>query len=256
MFNLAGREKSDGRIVPVQEAREDNKLRVEDRSAHDWYRFVLSYPAHLVRAYVERFGLDARQNVLDPFCGTGTTIVECKKLGIPSCGIEPNPMAVFASRTKVDWEINADELVAHASHIAKLTLEKFNEQGIQDEDIFDRLVKPYIPLRELPPDLVKILLTDSISPLPLHKVLVLIEVLEANRDPRLLAHEHLALAKILVNDVSNLHFGPEIGVGKIKTDSAVVGPWVRAVSRIAEDIRHLQAKCTTPAIVHQADARD
>src|SRR5207247_2083666 len=62
----------------LKTTREDNKLRVEDRAAHDWYRFVLSYPAHIVRTYVERFGLDANHNVLDPFCGTGTTIVECK----------------------------------------------------------------------------------------------------------------------------------------------------------------------------------
>src|SRR6266446_6832539 len=84
----------------VQGPREDNKLRLEDRAAHDWYRFVLSFPAHLVRIYLNRFGLNPDQTVLDPFCGTGTTLVECKKLGIPSCGIESNPMAVFASRTK------------------------------------------------------------------------------------------------------------------------------------------------------------
>ncbi|MBE0559729.1 MAG: hypothetical protein IH622_02680 [Ochrobactrum anthropi] len=118
----------------VPKTREDNKLRVEDRAAHDWYRFVLSYPAHIVRTYVGRFGLDARHNVLDPFCGTGTTIVECKKLGISSCGIEPNPMAVFASRTKVDWDVDPDQLITHASRMAKLTLERFEEQGIQDEE--------------------------------------------------------------------------------------------------------------------------
>ncbi|HEU5069480.1 MAG TPA: DNA methyltransferase [Verrucomicrobiae bacterium] len=245
-------------IVAAPKTREDNKLRVEDRAAHDWYRFVLSYPAHVVRTYVERFGLDAKHHVLDPFCGTGTTIVECKKLGIPSCGIETNPMAVFASRTKVDWDVDPDQLVAHASMVAKLTLGKLDEQGIRDEgvlELFGRQTKPQTTLRELPPELVKILLTNSISPLPLHKVLVLIEVLEANREPRLLAHEHIALAKSLVNEISNLHFGPEIGVGAIKKDSAVVGPWLRAVKRVAEDVRHLQSKSAIPAIVHQADAR-
>jgi hypothetical protein len=239
--------------------RQDNKLRLEDRASHDWYRFVLSYPAHLVRTYVERFLLDSKHTVLDPFCGTGTTIVECKKLGIPSCGIEPNPMAVFASRTKVDWDINADKLIAHASHMAKLTLEKFDEQGIQDEgslELFGRQAKPQAALRGLSPELLKLLLTDSISPLPLHKVLVLLDVLEENHEPRFLPHEHIALAKSLVNEISNLHFGPEIGVGAIKPDAAVVGPWLRAVKRVAEDIRHLQAKSATPAIVHQADARD
>ena len=73
--------------------REDNKLRVGDRAAHDWYRFVLSYPPHLVRDYVARFGLGPHHRVLDPFCGTGTTLVECKKLGIASVGVEANPMA-------------------------------------------------------------------------------------------------------------------------------------------------------------------
>ncbi len=258
----------DYNIIPLPEAaipsallrttREDNKLRVEDRAAHDWYRFVLSYPAHIVRTYVERFGLDSKHNVLDPFCGTGTTIVECKKLGIPSCGIEPNPMAVFASRTKVDWEVDPDQLVTHATGIAKLTLQQFDEQGIQDEgslELFGRQARPQPALRELPPELVKLLLTDSISPPPLHKVLLLLDVLEENREPRLLAHEHIALAKSLVNEISNLHFGPEIGVGAIKKDAAVVGPWLRAVKKVAEDIRHLQSRAATPAIVHQADAR-
>ena len=65
-----------------------NRLRPEDRAVHDWYRFVLSFPSHLVRDYLDTFGVDSTQRVLDPFCGTGTTLVECKKLGIPSVGIE------------------------------------------------------------------------------------------------------------------------------------------------------------------------
>jgi tRNA G10 N-methylase Trm11 len=76
-------------VVP----REDNKLLAEDRAAHDWYRFVLSFPPHLVRRYVERFKVGASMRVLDPFCGTGTTLVECKKQGIASIGLEANPSA-------------------------------------------------------------------------------------------------------------------------------------------------------------------
>src|ERR1700761_8833329 len=108
MLNLAEREKSDAQTVLGRETREDNKLRLEDRSAHDWYRFVLSYPAHVVRTYVERFGLDAKHKVLDPFCGTGTTIVECKKLGISAVGLEPNPVARFASQTKLEWNVSSE----------------------------------------------------------------------------------------------------------------------------------------------------
>lgn len=83
-----------------------NKLRTEDRAVHDWYRFVLSFPPHLVREYLDRFNVQRSNTVLDPFCGTGTTSVECKKLGIGSIGIEPNPMAYFASSVEVDWTVN------------------------------------------------------------------------------------------------------------------------------------------------------
>src|SRR6266446_10768519 len=106
----------------VQVPREDNKLRIEDRAAHDWYRFVLSYPAHLVRNYISRFEVDPDGLVLDPFCGTGTTLVECKKLGIRSVGIESNPMASFASQVKVDWSVDPMGLVQHANLIAKGTV--------------------------------------------------------------------------------------------------------------------------------------
>ncbi len=75
---------------------EINKLYLEDRAIHEWYRFVLSFPPHLVRDYLTRFNLDASHCVLDPFCGTGTVLVESKKLGIPSMGIEANGLAHFA----------------------------------------------------------------------------------------------------------------------------------------------------------------
>ena len=47
-----------------------NKLRTEDRAVHDWYRFVLSFPPHLVREYLDRFDVGESHTVLDPFCGT------------------------------------------------------------------------------------------------------------------------------------------------------------------------------------------
>lgn len=84
---------------------DSNKLAEEDRPAHGWFRFVLSYPPHLVRHYLEEFGMKAGCRVLDPFCGTGTTVVECRKNGIGSVGIEANRMGFFATQVKVDWSL-------------------------------------------------------------------------------------------------------------------------------------------------------
>jgi len=56
--------------------------------------------------------------------------------------------------------------------------------------------------------------------------LVLRDEIRGRFDAQHCAHELLALAKALVFSISNLHFGPEVGVRDIKTDSPVVAPWL------------------------------
>ena len=238
--------------------REKNRLRPEDRAVHDWYRFVLSFPSHLVRDYLDAFGVDSTQRVLDPFCGTGTTLVECKKLGIPSVGIERNPMAGFASRTKLDWSVDPDALVSHAGEIAVRALDRLQGQGIDDLGIaplFQANNPPIAALRTLPSDRLSLLLKNSISPLPLHKTLLLLDILEQRRDDAAYPHERLALAAALVSKIGNLHFGPEVGVGRIQEDAPVVGPWLNRVRTMGDDLATLRKQAGAEATVHLADAR-
>jgi hypothetical protein len=234
-----------------------NKLAVEDRAAHDWYRFVLSYPPHLVRDYVAKFGLTKEHHVLDPFCGTGTTIVECKKLGIPSVGIEPNVMAHFASQVKVDWTTDPDGLKRHAEGVAELAQEELLANGIDDDalPLFPQGAKTRSELRTLSQEATGLILKDSLSPLPLHKTLVLLDHIKSNHDARYHRYELLALAKALVFSCSNLLFGPEVGVGKPKLDAPVIATWLENVRTMAEDVRLLQDKKEVPAHVIQADSR-
>lgn len=234
---------------------ENNKLQAGDRAAHDWYHFVLSFPPHLVRDYLERFAMDHRSVVLDPFCGTGTTLVECKKLGIPSVGIEANPMACLASRVKGDWNPDPDAMLAHAEHVAELTLAELRSQGIDDAFFFSAPTKPRAPLRSLPPGQMRLLLKNSISPLPLHKTLALLDKLDEHRDERFYHHERLALAKALIDSIGNLHFGPEVGVRNPKDDAPVTGSWLECVQAMARDLRELGPLTHTLSAVHHADAR-
>ncbi|MDR7455874.1 MAG: DNA methyltransferase [Armatimonadota bacterium] len=234
---------------------EANRLLPEDRPVHQWYRFVLSFPPHLVREYVQRFALGASHRVLDPFCGTGTTLVECKKLGIPSVGVEAHPMAHFASQVKVDWTPDPDGLVEHAAEVAEATLAQLSREGIHD-DLFrsNSAISPKA-LRTLPPETARLLLANSISPLPLHKTLVLLDCLRRRADVRHRSHELLALARAAVFAVSNLHFGPEVGVGPPKADAMVVHSWLSAVHTMATDLRIVRRLPDVEAQVHMADSR-
>jgi SAM-dependent methyltransferase len=232
-----------------------NGLSPDDRIAHDWYRFVLSFPPALVRQYIEKFGLSQASLVLDPFCGTGTTLVECKKLGIPSVGIEANPMGYFASVVKTDWQPDSRALSRHASGIAERVTARLASEGIDDDPMLGRRNSHRPKLRTLAPDIQKLLLTNSISPLPLHKALVVLEEFQRCRQTRCLEHEKLALAKALVYSISNLRFGPEVGLGAIREDAPVIGSWMAEVRRIARDLDILNQLPGATTQVHQSDSR-
>ena len=222
--------------------RDPNRIRREDRGAHDWYRFVLSFPPHLVREYINRFSLDGGAVLLDPFCGTGTTLVESQKHRIQSIGIEGNPVAHFASRVKTDWGADPAELLGHAESVSQLAYGALD--ALQANERLG-----------LPDELQKLLLKDSVSPLPLHKTLVLLEAMTRHASARCASHERLALAKALVFSISNLEFGPEIGVGRPKDDAPVIESWLSGVRAMARDLEVLRQLPLARAVVHLADAR-
>ena len=230
---------------PVGRA-ESNRLQACDRAFHDWYRFVLSFPPHLVRDYAERFGLGPEQTVLDPFCGTGTTLVECKKLGIHGVGLEPNPLAHFASAVKVDWAASGRALTEYADTVAALAARTFAVQGVADIDLplFAERNGACAALRRLPGEQAQLLLRNSISPLPLHRTLVLLDAIDKCGASRERRYGRLALAKALVQRIGNLKFGPEVGVGKAKQDAPVLSAWLQNMRAMAGDLDE-----------HQSDAR-
>ena len=137
-----------------------NTLLSADGPAHDWYRFVLSFPPHLVRDYIQRFDLGPSSGLLDPFCGTGTTLVEAKKSGIPSWGIEAVPMSRHAAGTKVNWTPEPNRLARHAGLVAEEAIARLAADGITDEPMAG--VPADMRLKSLPAESSKLLLKNSI----------------------------------------------------------------------------------------------
>jgi len=235
--------------------RANNRVDPGDRAFHDWYRFVLSFPPHLVSSYIERFGLNASHVILDPFCGTGTTILESKLHGIQAVGLEANLFAHFASSVKVNWDVDPNILRKGAQNIGDSTLKILKAQGIDDNTSGMSSPKD-IPLRTLDPEATKLLLTNSISPLPLHKTLNLLDCLKKHEHEKYYHHALLALANALVFRISNLHFGPEVGVGKPKGDVPVVASWLSEIDKIANDLKLVRGKPFPDCRVYLGDARD
>src|SRR5262249_53187346 len=157
-------------------------------------------------------------------------------------GVEAHPMAQFASATKVDWDVDPAELEESSRHVAAKATSELESNGIIDDraPLLIAEVPDRQKLRELPPEVQKLLLTNSISPLPLHKALVLRDAIYSRGIERCRSHQLLGLAKALVTTVGNLEFGPEVGVGPAKPDTPVVSRWLRLVREMADDLRSLK----------------
>ena len=233
---------------------QSNKLDPRDRAFHDWYRFVLSFPPHLVRKYIQEFGLDHRHTLLDPFCGTGTTLVEAKMNMIRAIGLEANPFPHFAASVKTDWTIDADVFRSRSYDVANRVRNLLQSHGIDDDRTYGGDVNA-LPLKKLNHDAAKLLIKDSISPLPLHKVLVLLECLEEHKGEAYYRAALVGLANALLFSISNLRFGPEVGIGKPKYDIPVISSWLHEVNKIAVDLAVVAGKSYPPTVVHLADAR-
>ncbi|MCC6686754.1 MAG: DNA methyltransferase [Fimbriimonadaceae bacterium] len=238
-----------------------NKLAPEDRPVHAWYRFVLSYPPHLVRQYLTSFGVQPGDVMLDPFCGTGTTMVECKKNGIASVGFEANPMAALASRVKTDWSPSAIEFSRIAKWVAENARQEISERlqdltGIADAGmVCEPEQLDLYGLRSLDNDAFALLLQNSISPRPLHRALVLKKWIgAAPRD--LTEHLQLALAWTLVSRAGNVRFGPEVGTTRPKVDADVVTEWLAQCERMSIDLASYNDRRNIPSHLIQADSRN
>jgi len=119
-----------------------------ERIAHSDIEGIHPYPAKFIteipRALLAAIPLPNGTGVLDPFCGSGTTLVECQRLGVPSVGIDLNPIACLISRVKTapfpyDLETIAQLLLEEAkvrpySPIPSIpNLDHWFEQAIQEK---------------------------------------------------------------------------------------------------------------------------
>jgi hypothetical protein len=68
-------------------------------SRHGWLRLTPAYSVHLVRELLESVD-PSRGPVLDPFCGTGTTLLACGERGLSAETIDLNPFLVWLARAK------------------------------------------------------------------------------------------------------------------------------------------------------------
>lgn len=88
-----------------------------------------AYPARMHYA-IARSVLAAwsepRTRVLDPFCGSGTVLVEARRLGLRACGVDLNPLALRIAEVKqaVTTKAQRDELAELGARVVDASIDR------------------------------------------------------------------------------------------------------------------------------------
>ena len=104
----------EGKGFKTETVPDPSKSPLESLAAVDWdfpqrtvqndLEGIHPYPAKFIaeipRALLESLPIAPDTAVLDPFSGSGTTLVECQRRGIPTIGIDLNPIACLITRVK------------------------------------------------------------------------------------------------------------------------------------------------------------
>ena len=220
-------------LVPAEVRSSNDQLiktygtqRTLNGEVHDWYRIILGFPDHLVGMLIDKLQLNAGDSVLDPFCGTGTTLVECMKRNVECVGIEANPACVFASSVKTNWDIRSHRLL----------------ECVGDLDLsYRKHLRRFVGYKKDPAylylDQAGMLERGWISPEPLRKAICLKNAIaEARTSVHYKNVMRLALLSEVVQGASHVKFGPQLYCSTPKIDADVIGGFDKRIRQIAKDL--------------------
>lgn len=141
-------EKLEENIQVVEDLSFNDKVHAQNHKnlpLHRWVHYKEGYAEDLMDYYFEKWNLKSG-TVLDPFAGSGTTLIRSQKYGLSSIGFEPNPFSHLMIEVKLyDWE--ESEIKEIEEHIVKLkeTEIKIGDYPVPDlprvHDIFE---EPYL----------------------------------------------------------------------------------------------------------------
>lgn len=213
---------------------------------HDWYRIIHGYSDHLVAKLIQEFNLSSNQRVLDGFCGSGTTLVECCKSNIDCVGIDANPASCFAARVKTNWSLRPSKLLALIPQVSEAYEQLTNQRQTLKQDMTYRYAfdsgmihRGWIAWQRL------------LKAIAIKRAIESVSAPRPYRDALL-----LALMTEVVNSASNVRFGPELYCGKLRTDVDLLGSFQKRAREMSRDLGVVRDMPHGAAKVLQGDARN
>jgi len=107
---------------------------------HKWFKYREGYSHTLIKEFLNRNKISKEEYILDPFCGSGTTVVEGAINGFSGLGIDINPMSAYISKVKTR-SYDEKEKKELKEVITSLNFEVYKFEDIQVSDGIEEVRK-------------------------------------------------------------------------------------------------------------------
>jgi hypothetical protein len=88
------------RTIEVHGFKKLMSIRHEVQGIYNWFPFFQAFTSILLKNILSRPEINSCKRILDPFAGSGNTLLACKELGRIGFGLEVNPLFRFIAKTK------------------------------------------------------------------------------------------------------------------------------------------------------------
>lgn len=68
---------------------------------HRWFRFSAGFSAEWAKVVIRDAARDGAKRVVDPFAGSGTTLLAAEDVGVESAGVEAHPFVFRVAQAKL-----------------------------------------------------------------------------------------------------------------------------------------------------------
>jgi DNA modification methylase len=115
----------------------------QEKSFHRWYEYLEDFPAQFVQDSISKYKISNEYFILDPFVGSGTTLIHAKKMGYKGIGFDVNPVMTFIASTKLNWKFDPEEFRRNFKSFVKWFVKN------NDGDYLDKTLLSNMPKKEL-----------------------------------------------------------------------------------------------------------
>ncbi|MEO8612465.1 MAG: DNA methyltransferase [Chloroflexota bacterium] len=229
---------------PILETHDGKASSANNYPFHNWYNFVLGYSPQFPEYMLRREGITNTDLVVDPFMGSGTTLVACKQLGLHSIGIDANDFMVDTARIKLDWNLDVkalrqcrDDLLQQIENLYAAYDWETELEFAGQLSLFSTLGKVRRNYRPILEDQRPEMLSERyISDKPLARAMLIDRIINARfAESPFKPLFDLALTALIV-PISNVRYGPGFGVIKPREDADVMGVYASKLNRMVEDL--------------------